>query len=104
MNLIRNLSFAAAGVAFVLLSGCGAMRGHSPGQAGGPGSAMHEMHQKMAAAKTPEERQALMSEHMKAMHEGMGMMRGMSTDPAWRQQMQSQCADMMKSMDAAPAK
>jgi hypothetical protein len=35
---------------------------------------MQEMHQKMAAAKTPEERAALMKDHMKAMHEGMGMM------------------------------
>lgn len=36
--------------------------------------AMREMHEKMANAKTPEERQALMAEHMKVMHEGMGMM------------------------------
>ena len=35
---------------------------------------MQEMHQKMAAAKTPEERAALMRDHMKAMHDGMGMM------------------------------
>jgi hypothetical protein len=41
---------------------------------------MHEMHQKMAAAKTPEERAALMKDHMKTMHDGMammGQMRGM---------------------------
>jgi hypothetical protein len=36
--------------------------------------AMQEMHEKMAAAKTPGERQALMSEHMKVMREGMSMM------------------------------
>jgi cytochrome c556 len=72
-------------------------------QGGMHGSAMQDMRQKMAAAKTPEERQALMSEHMKAMHEGMGMMRGMRTDPAWREQMQSQCAEMMKSMNTPPA-
>jgi len=36
--------------------------------------AMHEMHQKMAAAKTPGERTALMKDHMKAMQDGMGMM------------------------------
>jgi hypothetical protein len=36
--------------------------------------AMQEMHQKMAAAKTPEERQALMAEHMKTMQGGMSMM------------------------------
>ncbi|MFN4264453.1 MAG: hypothetical protein ACK4F8_01755 [Aquabacterium sp.] len=35
---------------------------------------MQEMHDKMMAAKTLEERQALMSEHMKSMREGMGMM------------------------------
>ncbi len=35
---------------------------------------MQEMHQKMMAAKTPEERQALMAEHMKAMQGGMSMM------------------------------
>ncbi len=41
--------------------------------------AMDEMHQKMMAAKTPEEKKALMAEHMKAMQEGMktmGMMGG----------------------------
>ena len=40
--------------------------------------AMHEMHQKMMNAKTPEERQALMADHMKAMQDGMGMMKDMS--------------------------
>jgi len=40
--------------------------------------AMQEMHEKMMNAKTPEERQALMTDHMKAMHDGMGMMKGMS--------------------------
>ena len=39
--------------------------------------AMREMHDKMMAAKTPEERNALMAEHMKAMQEGMTMMNGM---------------------------
>lgn len=103
MILIRQSCVAAAAAAVLLLSGCGAMRGHEHGAAGGPASPMHEMHEKMAAARTPQERQALMSEHMKAMHEGMGMMRGMNTDPAWREQMQSQCSEMMKSMDV-PAK
>ena len=40
--------------------------------------AMREMHDQMMAAKTPEERNALMAEHMKAMQEGMTMMNGMS--------------------------
>ncbi len=35
---------------------------------------IQQMHEKMMAAKTPEERQALMSEHMKSMHGGMAMM------------------------------
>ena len=38
---------------------------------------MHDMHVKMTNAKTPEERQALMADHMKAMQGGMGMMKGM---------------------------
>ena len=36
--------------------------------------AMGEMHQKMMNAKTPEEKKALMAEHMKSMQEGMKMM------------------------------
>ena len=35
---------------------------------------MREMHDKMMAAKTSEERQALMADHMKAMQDGMAMM------------------------------
>ena len=38
---------------------------------------MHEMHQKMTNAKTPEESQALMADHMKAMQGGMAMMKEM---------------------------
>ena len=38
--------------------------------------AMAEMHQKMIAAKTPEEKKALMAEHMSTMQEGMKMMGG----------------------------
>jgi hypothetical protein len=40
--------------------------------------AMREMHAKMMNAKTPEERQAMMADHMKAMQGGMGTMKGMS--------------------------
>lgn len=36
--------------------------------------AMDEMHQKMMAAKTPEEKKALMAGHMKTMQEGMKTM------------------------------
>ena len=39
---------------------------------------MHDMHTKMTNAKTPDERQALMADHMKAMQGGMSMMKGMS--------------------------
>ncbi len=39
--------------------------------------AMQDMHQKMMNAKTPEERNALMADHMKAMQGGMSMMKGM---------------------------
>jgi hypothetical protein len=112
MTLIRTLSLAATAGALVLLAGCASPHRHGDGsgpgagpggmQGGMHGAAMQDMRQKMAAAKTPEERQALMTEHMKAMHEGMGMMHGMRTDPAWREQMQSQCAEMMKSMNTPP--
>jgi membrane protein involved in colicin uptake len=40
--------------------------------------AMHAMHDKMVAAKTPAERDALTAEHMKIMQDGMTMMNGMS--------------------------
>lgn len=86
--------------------------------------AMHEMHEKMMAAKTPEERNALMADHMKAMQDGMSMMGGMGpdskatmkgsmpSDPVARQQMMEKRMDMMESMmqmmmdrmPAAPAK
>ena len=39
--------------------------------------AMHEMHEKMMAAKTPAERDALTAEHMKIMQDSMTMMNGM---------------------------
>ncbi|MBT9501681.1 MAG: hypothetical protein IV092_10585 [Burkholderiaceae bacterium] len=70
--------------------------------------AMQEMHQKMMAARTAEERQALMAEHMKAMQGGMGMMKGMSggaamgkempADPQRRMQTMEQRMDMMQMM------
>ena len=39
--------------------------------------AMKDMHQKMMAAKSPAERQVLMADHMKAMQDGMAMMKEM---------------------------
>ena len=66
---------------------------------------MREMHDKMMNAKTPEERKAMMAEHMKAMKSGMSMMNGMSdapvkgNKPASPQAMQRQIDMMQKKMD-----
>ena len=81
---------------------------------------MQEMHDKMVAAKTPEERNALMADHMKTMQDGMTMMNGMSSggmagmqgDAATRNQMMEKRMEMMEStmqmmmdrLPAAPAK
>ena len=43
--------------------------------------AMRDMHEKMSRANTPQERQALMGEHMKLMQEGMALMGGMWHGP-----------------------
>ena len=43
---------------------------------------MQEKHRQLMAAKTPEERARLKQEHMKAMHDGMTMMRRMHGDPS----------------------
>ncbi len=71
---------------------------------------MQEMHTKMTNAKTPEERQALMADHMKAMQGGMGMMKGMPgmgamggqtgmpADMAQQQKMMGQHMAMMQMM------
>ena len=82
--------------------------------------AMREMHDKMMAANTSEERNALMAEHMKAMQEGMTMMNGMSPggmggmkgDMAMHHQMMEKRMKMMQAtmqmmmdrLPAAPAK
>lgn len=68
--------------------------------------AMQEMHDKMMAAKTPGERNALMAEHMKTMQNGMAMMKGMSPDgmadmkgsATERSQMMEKRMEMMASM------
>ena len=68
--------------------------------------AMREMHEKMVVAKTPEERSALMAEHMKTMQNGMAMMKGMSPDgmagikgsSAERSQMMEKRMQMMEAM------
>ena len=82
--------------------------------------AMREMHDKMMAAKTPAERDALTAEHMKIMQDSMTMMngmspggmRGMNSDMAARHQtmearmemMQATMQMMMDRLPAAPAK
>ncbi len=99
-----------------LLAACagpGGFRGPHASPAHHPGAApmamqgsmdsMHAMRDKMRNAKTPEERQALMAAHMKAMEGGMSAMqgmqgRGMPMDPAQRQQMLEQRMDMMQTM------
>lgn len=84
------------------------------GMAAAPGyadqmKAMQQMHEKMLAAKTPAERNALMAEQMKLMQNGMNMMGGMggmgagaapgkSADMATRQGMMEQRMEMMQSM------
>ena len=68
--------------------------------------AMQVMHEKITAAKTPAERDALMPEHMNLMQESISMLRGMSpaksksgaSDPASRQQSLEKRVDMMESM------
>ena len=65
---------------------------------------MQEMHEKMMAAKTPEERQALMTEHMKSMQGGMSMMGQMKAPDAkgggksMSPEMMGQRMDMMEMM------
>lgn len=81
-------------LALLLLGGCTTMPGsfpteadehaahHPAGTSTAPAPAgydqqmkmMQEMHRKMAAAKTAEERTALMKDHMTTMQDGMGMM------------------------------
>jgi hypothetical protein len=80
--------------------------------------AMSAMHDRVGRARTPEERQALMAEHMKLMQDGMTMMGGMgpggmgmgmgmadmkgavgtTADLAVRQQMMEKHMEMMRSM------
>lgn len=45
-------------------------------------AAMKDMHQRIQAAKTPDERAALMDEHMKLMQSGMAMMGQLPAGPA----------------------
>ena len=74
--------------------------------------AMQGMHEKMMAAKTPEERGRLMAEHMKTMQDGMKMMdgtggagmgdmkgmQGMTGEMGARHQMMEKRMEMMQTM------
>jgi hypothetical protein len=85
----------------------------APGQMDAQMKSMREMHDKMMAARTPEERQALMAEHMKVMQDGMAMMgrmkggkpgNGMSMNPETmgkRMDMMEMMMQMMMDREAA---
>lgn len=126
----RSLAFPAAAlvVAMSILAGCAqtvparAPAASMPMQMQ-PGvdaqmKRMQQMHDRMAAARTPAERQALMAEHQKMMQEGMGMMSGMQRMPSppagspeaqrmmemRMQMMESMMQMMMDRMDSMPMK
>ena len=131
-NYLMGLCMAAAALGAAAQT-AGEHKGHQPADAARPGAAtkapakpmhadkmaamdqhmkaMRAMHDKMTAAKTPEQRQALMAEHMKLMHEGVGMMgggmpgmghmhggKGMQGTAADRQKMMEKRMEMMESI------
>ena len=95
-----------------LLAGCSALPpGHETHHRAGdaaasstpPGyqrhmQAMQDMHRRMAAAKTPEERSALMKDHMKAMQDGMTMMGQMCGTSGANSECMGRRMDMMDMM------
>lgn len=79
----------------------------TPGQVDAQMKSMCQMHDRMMAAKTPQERHALMAEHMKSMQGGMAMMKqmrggepaaGASGGMAMNMEMMSRRMDMMETM------
>jgi len=60
---------------------------------------MHDMHDRMMAAKSPEERQAMMDNHMRTMQDGMAMMGRIQSGPGGASGMSTQQEMMMKRMD-----
>ena len=97
MNRFRFLPLSAAMLVVTTLVACNTAPGMPMGSAAAQGMAMpdqtakmdmskmdaqmkkmREMHEKMVAAKTPEERSKLMAEHVKTMQDGMQMMGSMS--------------------------
>jgi hypothetical protein len=70
MNESSRPFFAVALCSAALAAGCATAGSHGPGHAAGgmaDAQAHCEMHRKMMASMTPEQRQAMMSEHMKSM-------------------------------------
>jgi hypothetical protein len=123
MIKIRFVPLAAALVATISLTACqtAPMMPMGGASAAAPGMAKHDhmammdaqmktmqgMHDKMMAAKTPEERSKLMAEHMKTMQDSMKMMgdmKGMQGMPGMtggmgaRHQMMEKRMEMMQSM------
>ena len=92
MKQFRFIPLAAAVLAASTLIACNTAPSMPLGSAAAQGMAtpehsakmdaqmktMQGMHEKMMAAKTPEERSKLMAEHKKTMQDGMAMMEGMS--------------------------
>ena len=92
MTVFRTLIAMSVAALATACAGPDGMTASPPTQAlnrmagmGGPTTAsmeprmktMQDMHQRMRSAKTPAERQALMADHMKAMQDGMAMMKEM---------------------------
>ena len=131
MKIVRSFSLAIAIISVVTFVGAADNTQHDahhpagttsvskvmPGNASSDMSAMNtqiktmeEMRGKMMAAKTPEERTALMAEHMKTMQDSMTMMKGMSSgamgdmkgmqgrDMATHHQVMEKRMEMMQSM------
>lgn len=97
--------------AVIALGGCASHSGmHHPGAPHDQAARydhqmkrMSDMHQKMTAAKTPQERQALMAEHMQAMQGGMSMMcemrgHGMAMQGGASADLAKRCMDMKDMM------
>jgi hypothetical protein len=79
----------------------------SPSQMDSMMKSMQEMHDRMMAAKSPDERPKLMQEHMKVMQDGTGMMgrmrggqggMGMGGDMSMGPEMMGKRMDMMEMM------
>ncbi len=70
----------------------------SPGQMDSMMKSMQEMHGRMMAAKTAEERARLAQEHMKLMHDGSAMMGRMRGGKPMSGEMMGKRMDMMEMM------